>query len=995
MKRALLLATSLLIGSAFVHAEDYAPNQVIVKFRHGARRPALSFQAAPMKTFGIGKATERARRFTEAVEDYAVINLSPGTSVEDAIRALRARADIEYAGPNTIVHAMATPNDTFFSAQQWSLNNTGQTVNGNVGVADADIDAPEAWDLVTGSATVIVAVVDGSVDYTHPDLAANMWHNPGEINNDGIDNDGDGVIDDYYGANFVRVSGPPLGDPGSDGYFHGSHVAGIIGAATNNSQGIAGTAWGIKIMALRFLDSGGSGSISNATEAIQFATAHGASVINNSWATSSDDPLLHAAITAAYNAGIVITAAAGNDANSPTVYYPAAYSEVIAVSATTNIDRPILYNYGAHIDLGAPGRDIASTTPSNQYAFSTGTSMAAPHVAGVAALMKSVSSSITPDQTLTILKASVDVPTLWETFSTTTTWYGAGRLNAFNAVRSVGDVTAPSVLLTAPVSATTYNGTISLNATASDNKVLMKVWFMVDGVVISTDTTSPYSTNWNTALVSDGAHVITARAFDGAGNTASSSANINVGNSDTVIPAISITAPSGGTYRFGTISVNATATDNVGVSKVWFALDGVNMSTDTTFAYSWSFDTLTTTNGPHTITATAFDAVGNSSATAVSFNIANPDISSPTVTMTSPSSGVQLAGVFAISATASDNVGISTVQFFVDGVLAISDISSPYGGSINTLSYSTGSHVLSARAYDAAGNSSATAVTVSFIQDVSSPTVSITAPTTGVTLYGTTLISVTASDDIAVSTVQFLVDGVFLSSDTTAPYTATFSTINYSSGTHLIQVRAFDPSNNSTAVSVSVIFSPIPLDAGAPTISASGFAPGARLSGIVDLMAEASDDIGVIRVELLIDGTLVDSDATAPYAFKLNTSLFGTGAHVATLRAYDAAGNSTSTSIAFTVASFGVSAFQPLFNPMRGESVTIPLNLGETLHVEARLLDRFGSLVATLMDGEAGPGTSLTWDGRNSSRDVSASGTYLLYLNIAGTIETRKIILRK
>lgn len=903
MKRLGIFFAAMTVALSPLLAADIAPDEVIVKFRRGVPRPVLAFQSAPLKTFGIGRATERARRFTDAMEDFAVIRLSPGTSVEDAIRALRSRPDVEYAGPNPIARAMAAPNDSLYATQQWGFNNTGQVVNGNAGVPDADIDAAEAWNIVTGDSDVIVAVVDSGVDYLHPDLNASMWRNPGETPGNGLDDDSNGIIDDYYGANFIRASGPPTGDPNTDGYFHGTHVAGIIGAVTNNAAGIAGTCWAVKVMALRFLDSSGNGTVANGTEAIQYAVANGASVINNSWATSANDPLLSAAVSAATAAGVVVVGSAGNDVNGNTVYYPGAYGTAVSVSATTNQDGVLTLNRGLHIDLGAPGKDVASTMPSGLYALATGTSMSAPHVSGVAALMKSLDATILPGEVLAILKASADAPAAFQAASTTTTWYGHGRLNAFNAVRSVGDGEAPAVSLTAPAPGSTVNGAVTLSATASDDAVLMKVWFLVDGVVVSTDTASPYSASWDSTLASDGAHVVTARAFDGAGNSADSSIGVSVGNGDVILPSVALISPTNGSSISGNVNVSASASDNTGVSKVRFALDGVVRSTDSTAAYEWSFDTTASPDGVHTLTAYAFDTIGNSTFTSISVTIDNPDISSPTVTMTSPAAGAQLHGSFLASATAADDTGVTSVEFLVDGVVAGTDFSAPFAATLDTLVYSTGTRSLAARASDAAGN-------------VSSHT-------------------------------------------------------------------------------ITVLFRETPVDTAAPVVSIPGLGAGTRLNGIVQLAVAASDDVGVVRVDLFVDGGLIESDVAAPFSFTVDTPALGAGAHVITMKAYDAEGNEGATSLGVSVGGYSIGAFHPLFNPMKGETVVIPLNLGEPLHVQARLMDRFGALVADLANAQFSPGASLSWDGRTASGDVAASGVYVLYLNIGGSIETRKIVLRK
>ena len=183
------------------------------------------------------------------------------------------------------------------------MHNTGQ----NGGTPDADIDAPEAWDIGTGSTDVVVAVIDTGVDYTHPDLAANMWVNPGEIPDNGIDDDGNGYDDDVYGYDFCNYDGDPFDD-----HYHGTHCAGTIGAIGNNSEGVAGVNWRVKIMALKFLDATGSGWTDDAINCVEYSIQMGAKLSSNSWGGGGFDQALKDAIDAAGQAGMLFVAAAGN-----------------------------------------------------------------------------------------------------------------------------------------------------------------------------------------------------------------------------------------------------------------------------------------------------------------------------------------------------------------------------------------------------------------------------------------------------------------------------------------------------------------------------------------------------------------------------------------------------------------------------------------------------------------------------------------------------------
>ncbi|MEE9120552.1 MAG: S8 family serine peptidase, partial [Syntrophobacteria bacterium] len=291
------------------------------------------------------------------------VKLPKGMTVEEALEIYRNDPDVEYVEPNYLRYATTSPDDTFFS-NLWGLNNAG----------DTDIDAPEAWDITTGSSSVMVAVIDSGVDYNHPDLAANIWTNPGEIAGNGIDDDGNGKIDDVRGWDFVDDDNDPI-----DSDDHGTHVAGTIAAVGNNGTGITGVSWSAQIMPLRFLDAFGSGSVADAIEAIDYAIDKGAKIINASYGSYTFSTAERDAIARARNGGILFVAAAGNDNwnnDSVTKHYPSSYNlaNIIAVAATDQSDsRASFSNYGVtSVDVAAPGTSIFSTRPDRQTVWSDG-----------------------------------------------------------------------------------------------------------------------------------------------------------------------------------------------------------------------------------------------------------------------------------------------------------------------------------------------------------------------------------------------------------------------------------------------------------------------------------------------------------------------------------------------------------------------------------------------------------------------------------------------
>jgi len=302
-----------------------------------------------------------------------VIKLPSSMSVEKAIGILIMDPTVEYVEPNFIVSIFDVPNDPRFN-ELWGLHNTGQTG----GKADADIDAPEAWDIHTGSGNVVVGVIDTGVDYTHQDLVDNMWVNQVEATGvPGVDDDSNGYVDDIYGINAITGSGDPMDDQG-----HGTHCAGTIGAVGNNAVGVVGVNWDVEIMGLKFLDSTGSGSISDAIECMEYVLNMHTKGVNirltsNSWGGGGYSQAAYDAISALRDEGILFIAAAGNDSsdNDASPHYPSSYDlyNIIAVAATDHNDELASFptwgsNYGlTSVDVTAPGAYILSTLPGAGY----------------------------------------------------------------------------------------------------------------------------------------------------------------------------------------------------------------------------------------------------------------------------------------------------------------------------------------------------------------------------------------------------------------------------------------------------------------------------------------------------------------------------------------------------------------------------------------------------------------------------------------------------
>ena len=398
----------------------YQAGEALVKFKAGADNDerAMALAAA---------GCQERKRFA-LVPGLSRVTITSGASVAATLAALRANPSVLYAEPNYVVSAQATiPNDPRF-AELYGLNNTGQTG----GTADADIDAPEAWDLQTG-ASVAVAVIDTGLDYNHQDIVGNVWTNPGEIAGNGIDDDNNGYIDDTRGWDFVNNDNNPFDDNN-----HGTHVSGTIAAMGNNGVGVVGVNWTARIMPLKFLSATGSGTTADAIEAISYSVLMGARVSSNSWGGGGFSQALSDAIAAGGAAGQVFVAAAGNATNNNDVTpsYPCSYtlSNIICVAATDDDDLLATFsNYGAaSVDLGAPGVSILSTTPANTYSSFSGTSMATPHVSGVAALALASDSALTAADLKALILNNTDPIAALAGLTVS-----GGRLNAFKTVQAV------------------------------------------------------------------------------------------------------------------------------------------------------------------------------------------------------------------------------------------------------------------------------------------------------------------------------------------------------------------------------------------------------------------------------------------------------------------------------------------------------------------------------------------------------------------------------
>lgn len=437
----------------------------------GPEKPSF-IEGEILVKFQSGMTTEDVQNALSSVETQVLQYIQPinlfhvkiksNKTVQQAIDEFLALPNVIYAEPNYILSINRVPNDPKFS-ELWALENNGQSG----GLAGADISAAQAWDISTGSEQVLVGVIDTGVDYTHNDLAPNIYTNPGEdawsdpfdpTTGNGVDDDGNGKIDDWKGWNFIDQSNNPYDDN-----MHGSHCAGTIGAVGNNNIGVTGICWNVKIMPLKFLDAYGNGSTSAAILAITYASDMGVQILNNSYGSTEESTPLKEAIEYANERGVLFVAAAGNDGtnNDLSPHFPSNYEvpNIIAVAASDDGDQRAIWgdsggggddcgficasvnaatpgsNYGFEtVDLFAPGKNILSTIPGDGYSKLSGTSMASPHLAGAAALVLSTNSSLSTSQLKQVLLSTVDKLDEFTNLVAT-----GGRLNLASAVNSVNN----------------------------------------------------------------------------------------------------------------------------------------------------------------------------------------------------------------------------------------------------------------------------------------------------------------------------------------------------------------------------------------------------------------------------------------------------------------------------------------------------------------------------------------------------------------------------
>jgi subtilisin family serine protease len=532
---------------------DFVPGEFIIKFKpeitiessispEGYFTTGLASIDALNKRYHVFEGERVFNSFAHLARDnhelYNVFNfhIPEEANIRAIIQEYSSDSHVSYAEPNYFIHSCVIPNDPSFNFQ-YALHNTGQTG----GTPDADIDAPEAWDIETGDENIVIAVVDSGVDWDHPDLADNIWVNPGEDLNqngevdpsdfNGIDDDSNGFVDDLRGWDFVDCTVPPY--PGDDGAGrdndpmdnvcgHGTFCSGIVGAVTNNNIGIAGVCWGCPIMPVRvfYLSSYGNyyGEVDDMAPGVVYAADNGARIISMSICIIENSQLYEDAVNYAYAQGALLFVSAGNwDVNQE--IYPAFYDCVIPVGATDHNDKRVDLSWwgschGSWIDVAAPGSNIYTTYPNDTYTYGDGTSAACPFVAGVAGLMLSKNPSLTQEEVRTILRSTTD-PVDSEFY------IGTGRINAYMALQRN---TSPIVSLNSTIDDAHVSGVIPIIGTASGSTFInYSVWYGMGAypdtwTELCTSTTPVINdilTTWDTtSLVEDETYSIRLLVYD-------------------------------------------------------------------------------------------------------------------------------------------------------------------------------------------------------------------------------------------------------------------------------------------------------------------------------------------------------------------------------------------------------------------------------------------------------------------------------------------------
>jgi len=424
---------------------DYIPGEFIVKFSKDTtiKSPNIIMLNEKYEVIFIEEIFRRAEN--TILDNIYLLHVQEDSDILSIVKDYSSYPNVEYAEPNGFVYPGIIPNDEYFD-YQWAMHNTGQNFmpppsSPMNGTPDCDIDAPEAWNIETGNPDVVIAIVDSGVNYTHPDLADNIWVNEDEIPGNGIDDDDNGYIDDVRGWDFHYNDSDPM-----DGHGHGTICAGVPGMETNNSIGGAGVCWYCQIMPVQIASESWQSLWADIANGIKYAADNAADIISMSFGTTQVPNILKDAVNYAYDKGVFLCACAHNY-NTSAKYYPAAYENVTAIAATNQHDERCDEddwgpgsgsNYGEWVDVAAPGNKIFTTCLDKEhdyYKAYSGTSLSTPMVAGLAALLLSVNPTFTPDEIKSLICNEDNVDPYISEY-----YIGTGRINAYKTLRAAIEI---------------------------------------------------------------------------------------------------------------------------------------------------------------------------------------------------------------------------------------------------------------------------------------------------------------------------------------------------------------------------------------------------------------------------------------------------------------------------------------------------------------------------------------------------------------------------